>query len=138
VHNVEGLEADVATTVTVEIACEFAGTCSNPALPRWHHAHHVHGITVRAVLELRPSPDHTDQDLELKRNEFSSALQTWADRCLAGRDLNGVMQIENMSLERIATWLFKRWAQHYLDLTAVRVQDDQDRSVWVTYRPAEA
>ncbi|GAA2255725.1 hypothetical protein GCM10010430_44440 [Kitasatospora cystarginea] len=128
----------MTTTVTLEVECEITGTCSNPALPRWHYAHQVHGITVRAVLELQPSPDHTERDLELKRDELGTALQDWADRSLAGRDLNGAMRIENMSLERMATWLFETWAQHYLDLAAVRVQDTQDESVWVTYRPAEA
>ena len=128
----------MTTAVTLEIECEFTGTCSNPALPRWHHAHHVHGITVRAVFELHPSPGHTEHDLELKRQEFGRALQTWADRSLKQQDLNGVMRIENMSLELMAAWLFKSWAQHYLDLAAVRVQDSQDRSVWATYRPTGA
>ncbi|MDH6111441.1 hypothetical protein P3T36_004595 [Kitasatospora sp. MAP12-15] len=128
----------MTTTVALEVECEFTGTCSNPALPGWHYAHYVHGITVRAVLELHPSPEHTAHDLDLKRAEFGTALQTWADRFLNRHELNGVMRIENMSLERMAAWIYKRWAQHYLDLAAVRVQDSQDRSVWVTYRPAEA
>lgn len=126
----------MTTTINMDIECEITGTCENPALPSWHYAHRPHGITVRAVLELQLTPDHTDADRAVKHTQFGSALQEWAGR-MWGEDLNGVMRIPNMSLERMAIWIFDRWARHYRDLVAVRLQDSQNPSVWVTYQPTD-
>jgi len=106
----------------------FAAAHHLPQLPEGHKCRRVHGHNYRLTLVIAGELD--DRDMVVDYGDLDR-VRSWIAKTFDHRDLNQV--IDHPTAERLAEYVFTRWAEVYPELVEVVVSETPDTTA--SYAP---